>query len=130
MWYYFVLAGLIGGIVGGMGMGGGTLLIPILTIFLGLSQHLSQGLNLIVFIPTAVFAIIIHAKNKLIDYRLFFFIVVPAICSSILFSYLANSLKDVSLKVFYAVFLIMVGLIMLALSIKNSKKSFTKRLGI
>ena len=130
MWYYFVLAGLIGGIVGGMGMGGGTLLIPILTIFLGLGQHLSQGLNLIVFIPTAIFAIIIHAKNKLIDYRLFFYIVVPAICSSILFSYFANSLKDVNLKTFYAVFLIVVGVIMFSLSIKNSKKSFTKRLGI
>ena len=29
-----VVAGVVGGIVAGMGMGGGTLIIPILTIFL------------------------------------------------------------------------------------------------
>ena len=31
---YFGVAGLVSGVVAGMGMGGGTLLIPILTIFL------------------------------------------------------------------------------------------------
>ena len=31
----YLLAGLAGGILGGMGMGGGTVLIPILTMFCG-----------------------------------------------------------------------------------------------
>ena len=30
---FFAIAGIVGGVFGGMGMGGGTLLIPILTIF-------------------------------------------------------------------------------------------------
>ena len=65
-WLWYVIAGLFGGIVGGMGMGGGTLLIPIMTLFLGIDQHLSQAINLLVFIPTGILAVIIHAKNKLI----------------------------------------------------------------
>ena len=35
---YLVLAGVVSGIIGGLGMGGGTLLIPILTIFLSFNQ--------------------------------------------------------------------------------------------
>ena len=34
MIFWEIIAGVIGGIVAGMGMGGGTLTIPILTIFL------------------------------------------------------------------------------------------------
>ena len=61
-----VLAGVIGGIVGGMGMGGGTLTIPILTIFLSYEQLQAQGINLIAFLPMSVVALIIHAKNHLV----------------------------------------------------------------
>ena len=50
-----ILAGAIGGIIGGMGMGGGTLLIPLLTIFLGISQKLAQAYNLISFLIMAIF---------------------------------------------------------------------------
>ena len=70
-WYFLVLAGLFGGLVGGMGMGGGTLLIPILTMFLGVEQHLAQAINLLVFIPTGLIAVLIHAKNKLLDFKVF-----------------------------------------------------------
>lgn len=132
MWFYFVLAGFFGGLIGGMGMGGGTLLIPILTIFLGLEQHIAQGLNLLVFIPTAVIAVLIHAKNKLIDYRLFFYIILPAICSSILFSFLSNNTSEQVLKYVFGGFLIVLGLIMLILAFVNYKnnKKLTYRMGI
>ena len=60
---YLILAGFAGGIISGMGMGGGTLLIPILTVFLGMSQKLSQGINLLVFLPVALVAIIVYAKK-------------------------------------------------------------------
>ena len=64
-----ILAGLTGGLVGGMGMGGGTLLIPILTIFLSFTQLQAQGINLIAFIPMSIIAIIVHAKNKLVKFK-------------------------------------------------------------
>ena len=40
--FLYVLFGFLSGVFGGLGMGGGTLLIPLLTIFLGLDQKLCQ----------------------------------------------------------------------------------------
>ena len=36
----YVLIGVIGGVLGGMGMGGGTLTIPLLTLFLFVNEFL------------------------------------------------------------------------------------------
>ena len=61
-----ILFGVLGGFFGGLGMGGGTLLIPLLTIFLHFDQQLSQGINLLTFLFMAVFSLYIHSKNNLI----------------------------------------------------------------
>ncbi len=48
-----------------MGIGGGTILIPpSLVFFTELNQKQAQGINLIVFIPVAIIALIIHFKEK------------------------------------------------------------------
>ena len=46
--------------LGGMGMGGGTVLIPALTVILGVEQHVAQATNLIAFLPMALFTLKIH----------------------------------------------------------------------
>ena len=63
MWYF--IAGIASGVLGGMGMGGGTVLIPILTLLLGVGQHESQAINLVTFLPMAAVSLLIHFKNKL-----------------------------------------------------------------
>ena len=87
---WFLIAGVVSGVIAGMGMGGGTLLIPILTIFLNLEQRLAQGINLIVFVPMSIFAIIIHCKNKLIDFRIGIPIIFSGIFASVGGSLLAQ----------------------------------------
>ena len=62
-----IITGFLSGIIGGMGIGGGTILIPIMTIFLGFDQKTAQAVNLIYFIPTAITALTIHIKNKQIE---------------------------------------------------------------
>ncbi|MDD4844710.1 MAG: sulfite exporter TauE/SafE family protein, partial [Anaerotignum sp.] len=62
MWV--VVIGFFAGIISGMGIGGGTILIPALILILELDQHQAQGVNLIYFVPTAVVALITHTKNK------------------------------------------------------------------
>ena len=59
-----VLFGFIAGIISSLGMGGGTILIFLLTIFLGISQHIAQATNLVFFIPTSIAAIFMNIKNK------------------------------------------------------------------
>jgi uncharacterized membrane protein YfcA len=91
---WFLIAGLLSGVVAGMGMGGGTLLIPILTIFLSVEQHLAQGINLVVFLPMSLVALIIHCKNKLVDFRVGVPIMLSGIVASIGGSILAVKLNN------------------------------------
>ena len=65
-----ILVGIISGIVSGTGMGGGTILIFLLTFVLGIEQHYAQATNLIFFIPTSIVAIIVNIKNKNINLKL------------------------------------------------------------
>ena len=65
-----VLIGIISGTISGTGMGGGTILIFLLTVLCGIEQHIAQATNLIFFIPTSIVAIIVNIKNKNIDLKL------------------------------------------------------------
>ena len=66
-WAIYLLAGLSAGVISGMGIGGGAILIPALTIFLGMGQQQAQHINLLYFIPTAAMALRIHKKNHKIE---------------------------------------------------------------
>ena len=68
MWYG--IAGVAFGMIGGMGMGGGVILIPVLTLLLGVGQHTAQGMNLMAFLPMSIFALIAHLKKHRVDVRL------------------------------------------------------------
>ena len=59
-----ILIGVVSGIVSGTGMGGGTILIFLLTFLMGVEQHIAQATNLIFFVPTSIVAIIVNLKNK------------------------------------------------------------------
>ena len=96
LWYVF--AGLIGGILGGMGMGGGTLLIPLLTIFYSVNQHMAQAINLIGFIPMAIVALIIHIKNKLVKFDNVLIIIVSGAITCVAGCFLAKIMSGNLLK--------------------------------
>ena len=108
--FFYALAGLISGVIAGMGMGGGTLLIPILTIFLKVEQHLAQGINLIVFVPMSFASLIIHCKNKLVDFKVGLPIILSGIFSSVGGSLLATKLNSILLKKLFGAFLLIVGI--------------------
>lgn len=103
----FLLAGAIGGVLGGMGMGGGTALIPILTLFCGTGQSVAQGVNLLSFLPMSLCALAVHKKNGLLSGRDIFPMLPSALLSSVLFSLLASALPSAVLKTFFGVFLIL-----------------------
>ena len=119
---FLVIFGVIGGILGGMGMGGGTLLIPFLTLFGGLSQIESQGINLISFSLMAIMALIIHLKNELVNYQIAIPIIITGVIFSCLGSLVANSINSLTLKTLFGIFLLMLGLFQLA-SVNLSKKN-------
>ena len=66
---WVVVVAILAGIVSGMGIGGGTILIPALLFLQDMNQQQAQGINLIYFVPTAVIALITHIRNKKIEVK-------------------------------------------------------------
>lgn len=102
----FFLCGVAGGVLGGMGMGGGTLLIPLLTAVCGVGQSASQGVNLLSFLPMSLVALGVHAKNGLLRRDGLLFLILPALLFSALFSVAAAFLPDEVLSKGFGFFLI------------------------
>lgn len=115
-----LLFGFISGILGGMGMGGGTLLIPLLTIFLGYGQKLSQGINLIAFLCMALISLYIHYKNKLLVLHGIFYIILSGIVFSIGGALLAGFLPSKVLQICFGSFLILLSLLEIIRAIKKT----------
>lgn len=117
---FYLLTGALGGVLGGMGMGGGTILIPLLTFIFALGQHTSQALNLISFIPMAIIALIIHIKNKLIDFKSAWLIIVFGIISCLIGSYVAKLISGEILGRIFGGFLICLSVVQIILGLKQT----------
>lgn len=79
-----VITGVISGTISGTGMGGGTILILVLSIFLGVRQHTAQATNLVFFVPTSISAIIVSIKSKLIEWKIGTIIAISGIVGAII----------------------------------------------
>ena len=63
-----ILAGLLCGVLTGLGVGGGSLLMVWLTAVLGMEQRAAQGVNLLYFLPTSLSSAFVHMRRKLVDF--------------------------------------------------------------
>lgn len=107
-------------------MGGGTFLVLLLTMFLKTSQHISQATNLIFFIPTSIVAIIINIKNKNIDWKISFKMIISGAAGATIGSLLANKIKSQILRKIFGVFLLFIAIFQIYeiyTSYKNNKKT-------
>ena len=105
-----IIIGFLSGIISAMGIGGGTLLIPFLVIITELGQIQAQGLNLIVFIPVASLALIVHRKEGNLETKYTKKIVPIGIIGAILGSLLALRIDQNKLRMSFGIFLIFIGL--------------------
>ena len=65
-------------------MGGGTILVLVLSNFLNIEQHVAQATNLVFFVPTSITAIIVSIKEKLIDWRVGIIVAISGIIGAII----------------------------------------------
>ena len=100
-----IFTGIVSGIVSGTGMGGGTILILILSSFFGLEQHIAQACNLVFFIPTSIVAIIVSTKQKLVNYKIGIVIIIFGTIGAIAGSKLASIADSLNLKKYFGIFL-------------------------
>ena len=62
-----IAASFLSGLLGAMGLGGGSVLIIYLTTFLSIPQKEAQGINLFFFLATGAFALISNNKKGLVE---------------------------------------------------------------
>ena len=105
-----ILTGLLSGIISGMGVGGGVILIPSLVLFNGISRLEAQGINLIVFIPSAIIALLTHEKEGNLDGRYNKKIIVGGVVGAVIGAILATKIEEENLRTFFGIFLLGVGL--------------------
>ncbi len=127
---YYLLISVVSGVLAGMGMGGGTLLIPALTLIMKVDQQLAQAINLLVFVPCAIICCVIYWKSKLIDFKSSWLIAVVSSFVSIVAVLVAVKLKNETLSIIFGIFLIVLGVVQFIITIVNdlkNKKGYIKR---
>lgn len=98
--------GLLSGVISGMGIGGGVILIPSLVLFANVNQVEAQGINLIVFIPIAVVALITHYKAGNIESKFGKKIIYGGVLGAIIGSFIALRIDPNKLRKYFGFFLI------------------------
>ncbi len=119
--FIFLVCGILGGVLGGMGMGGGTALIPLLTIFCGVEQTTAQGVNLLAFLPMSAIALTVHAKNGLLQRQGLTALILPALAFSVLSSLLATVLPSKVLKTGFGILLTVLSLFRFASALRSNR---------
>ena len=104
-------------------MGGGTILIFLLTTFSGVSQHVAQGANLIFFIPTCIVSIFINLKNKNIDIKTAVVVIISGIIGAIIGAKLSFIINAKNLKKYFGIFLLLITIFEIYSLIKSNIKS-------
>lgn len=111
MFLLYVLFGAVAGVVGGMGMGGGTVLIPLLTLLGGVGQRTAQAVNLVAFVPMSLVALVLHFKNGLVNARSSLYAIVPGIVCAVGFALLSDKIDGKVLGRIFGGLLIVIALI-------------------
>jgi uncharacterized protein len=103
--------GVVVGVTSGLlGVGGGTLIVPFLTLGIGFSQHSAEATSLLVILPTAIAGSLALRRRGVGDLGLALRFGVVGAVGSVLGALLALALPGGTLRIVFAVFVGLVGL--------------------
>ena len=105
-WLLPFLCALGAGILSAWGVGGGTLLLLVMTLFLGVEQRAAQGINLLFFLPTAASALLCHRQNGWLDRPTLNAAIPPAIAAALIGAWLATAVDIALLRRPFGVYLL------------------------
>ena len=124
-----IFTGIISGTVSGTGMGGGTILILILSVFMGIEQHTAQATNLVFFVPTSIAAIITTIKEKLINWKIGITVAIFGIIGAVFGAKISVGMDVNHLKKYFGIFLLIITIYeiySLIIEYKINKKTHNK----
>jgi len=102
-----IFVGIYSGI---MGLGGGTVMIPVLVLLLGFTQHQAVGTSLAVMIPPVTLPAVIEFYRKgHVDLKIAVWIAIGFAAGAFLGGYAANKINDTALRLIFGFILVYVG---------------------
>lgn len=108
-WIVGALAGFATGILSAWGIGGGTLLLLIMTLFLGVDPVQAQGINLLYFLPTAGISLVEHRKNGYLDCEVLRAAIPLGTLAALAAAWAATSVEVAVLRKPFGIFLLWAG---------------------
>lgn len=108
-WLIPFLCGLGASIISAWGVGGGTLLLLVMTLFLGVDQRTAQGINLLFFLPTAASALICHARGGYLDKPTLKAAVPFAVAAALMGAWISNAVDVEALRKPFGIYLLFSG---------------------
>ncbi|MCI8574082.1 MAG: TSUP family transporter [Oscillibacter sp.] len=112
-WILPFLCGLGASVISAWGVGGGTLLLLVMTLFLGVDQRTAQGVNLLFFLPTAASALFCHAKGGYLDKPTLKAAVPAAVAAALAGAWISNAVDVELLRKPFGVYLLLSGVSLL-----------------
>ena len=109
-WLIPFLCGLGAGLISAWGVGGGTLLLLAMTLFLGVDQRTAQGINLLFFLPTAAGALVCHWRGGYLDKPTLKAAVPPAVILALAGAWTATAVDVELLRKPFGVYLLASGI--------------------
>ncbi len=91
-------------------MGGGTILILLLSLILHFDQHVAQATNLLFFIPTAIAAIIIGIRNRNILWKEALPIILSGMIGATISAMIGSTMNVEVLRKLFGVFLLIIAM--------------------
>jgi uncharacterized membrane protein YfcA len=106
--------GLTAGVLSGLlGIGGGVVLIPLLVLLLGITQHTAQGISMLVIIPTSIVSVWYFYKKRLINYQAAAYMAGGAALGALVSANFVQAVPASELKRIFGIFVIFSGLRMI-----------------
>ena len=111
----YILLGLIAGIFSGfLGIGGGTILIPVMVYMFGLTQHQAQGTTLALMVPPiGLLAAMRYYHSGNVKINMAVFICLGFFVGGLLGAHFVQNVPDIALRRTFGIFLLFVALRMI-----------------
>jgi uncharacterized protein len=107
-----ILTGVTGGVASGLfGIGGGVIMVPILGLMMGFSQHRAQGTSLVALIPpTGLLAVLAYSKAGYVSWQTGLLLIPGVFLGGIVGGSLAKRIPAAKMRRIFAALMFLLGI--------------------
>lgn len=105
---HVLLGGVVGFVAGLLGVGGGTILVPVLVLGEGINQHTAQGISLVMIVPVGIVGMVSYARQGKVSSRGLWVLLAGGAVGAVAGSMLAHRIQAPELTRLFALLLLAV----------------------